>query len=153
MAAGCSWPDTPFQTGERAWWAPRTHATAEIGLPSQPMRQPFTLAIGLRYTRSRRRSGFVSFITLISVVGIALGITTLIVVLSVMNGFQTEVRERILGMASHATITKPDGPVDRVNSTPSSGPRSRPFCASRLVTTSRWSRPRPRSVWLASRRA
>ena len=58
------------------------------------MRQPFTLAIGLRYTRSRRRSGFVSFITLISVVGIALGITTLIVVLSVMNGFQTEVRER-----------------------------------------------------------
>ncbi len=75
------------------------------------MRQPFTLAIGLRYTRSRRRSGFVSFITLISVVGIALGITTLIVVLSVMNGFQTEVRERILGMASHATITKPDGPV------------------------------------------
>ena len=75
------------------------------------MHQPFSLAIGLRYTRSKRRSGFVSFITLISVIGIALGITTLIVVLSVMNGFQTEVRERILGMASHATITKPNEPL------------------------------------------
>lgn len=75
------------------------------------MHQPFSLAIGLRYTRSKRRSGFVSFITLISVIGIALGITTLIVVLSVMNGFQTEVRERILGMASHATITKPGEPL------------------------------------------
>ena len=75
------------------------------------MRQPFELAIGLRYTRSKRRNRFVSFISLISVVGIALGITTLITVLSVMNGFQTEVRERILGMASHATVTKRDEPI------------------------------------------
>lgn len=75
------------------------------------MRQPFEWAIGLRYTRSKRRNGFVSFISLISVVGIALGITTLITVLSVMNGFQTEVRERILGMASHATVTKREEPI------------------------------------------
>lgn len=75
------------------------------------MRQPYELAIGLRYTRSKRRNRFVSFISLISVVGIALGITTLITVLSVMNGFQTEVRERILGMASHATVTKRDEPI------------------------------------------
>lgn len=64
--------------------------------------------IGLRYTRSRQRSRFISFISLVSVIGIALGITVLITVLSVMNGFQREVRTRILGVASHVQITGPD---------------------------------------------
>ncbi len=68
------------------------------------MLKPLELAIGLRYTRARRRSQFVSFISMSSVVGIALGVTALITVLSVMNGFEKELRTRILGLASHATI-------------------------------------------------
>ncbi|QLG87874.1 lipoprotein-releasing ABC transporter permease subunit [Chitinibacter bivalviorum] len=67
----------------------------------------YELLIGLRYTRAKRRNGFISFISLISIVGIALGVAALIIVLSVMNGFQEEVRNRILGMASHITITSP----------------------------------------------
>ena len=67
------------------------------------MVQPYELFIGLRYTRSRQRSRFISFISLVSVIGIALGITVLITVLSVMNGFQREVRTRILSVASHGT--------------------------------------------------
>jgi len=57
--------------------------------------------IGTRYTRARRRNHFISFISFISVIGIALGMTVLITVLSVMNGFQREIRTRILGVASH----------------------------------------------------
>ncbi|WP_348944650.1 lipoprotein-releasing ABC transporter permease subunit [Chitinibacter sp. FCG-7] len=67
----------------------------------------FELLIGLRYTRAKRRNGFISFIQLISIAGIGLGVAALIIVLSVMNGFQEEVRNRILGMASHITITGP----------------------------------------------
>ncbi len=63
------------------------------------------LFIGLRYTRAKRRNHFISFISLTSMLGIALGVTALITVLSVMNGFEKELRERILGMAAHATIT------------------------------------------------
>src|SRR5690348_14580635 len=63
--------------------------------------------IGLRYTRAKRRNRFISFIALISMAGIALGVAVLIVVLSVMNGFQTEVRTRILGVASHLQVTGP----------------------------------------------
>jgi lipoprotein-releasing system permease protein len=63
--------------------------------------------VGLRYTRAKRRNRFISFISLISMVGIALGVAVLIVVLSVMNGFQTEVRTRILGVASHLVLTGP----------------------------------------------
>ncbi len=70
--------------------------------------QPYELFIGLRYTRARQRSSFISFISLVSVIGIALGITVLITVLSVMNGFQREVRTRILGVASHIQISGPD---------------------------------------------
>lgn len=73
------------------------------------MFQPVDLFIGLRYTRAKRRNHFISFISLISTVGIALGVTALITVLSVMNGFEKEVRERILGMASHATISTWNG--------------------------------------------
>ncbi len=69
------------------------------------MYKPLELFIGLRYTRAKRRNHFISFISLISMLGIMLGIVALIVVLSVMNGFHKEVRERILGMASHATIS------------------------------------------------
>jgi lipoprotein-releasing system permease protein len=69
------------------------------------MFQPLEVAIGLRYTRAKRRNHFISFISLTSVLGIALGVTALITVLSVMNGFEQELRARILGMAAHATIT------------------------------------------------
>lgn len=66
---------------------------------------PFEIFIGLRYLRAKRRNSFISFISLISIVGIALGVAALIIVLSVMNGFQTEIRGRILGVASHIEIT------------------------------------------------
>lgn len=65
--------------------------------------------IGLRYTRAKRRNHFISFISLISVAGIALGMTVLITVLSVMNGFQREIRTRILGVASHVQLTGANG--------------------------------------------
>ena len=68
----------------------------------------YELFIGLRYTRARRRNHFISFISGISMIGIALGVAALIVVLSVMNGFQKELRARILGVASHVQITGPD---------------------------------------------
>jgi len=63
--------------------------------------------VGLRYTRAKRRNHFISFISLISMAGIALGVAALIVVLSVMNGFQRELRARILGVASHVQISGP----------------------------------------------
>ena len=68
---------------------------------------PYELAVGLRYTRARKGSGrnaFISFIALISMAGIALGVAALIVVLSVMNGFQQELRNRILSVASHVEV-------------------------------------------------
>lgn len=68
------------------------------------MYQPLSIYVGLRYLRAKRRNHFISFISLISMGGIALGVMTLITVLSVMNGFERELRERILGMISHATI-------------------------------------------------
>jgi lipoprotein-releasing system permease protein len=73
------------------------------------MFRPLELYIGLRYTRAKRRNHFISFISLISILGVAVGITVLITVLSVMNGFEKEVRERILGMASHVLISGYDG--------------------------------------------
>ncbi|MDH3316994.1 MAG: lipoprotein-releasing ABC transporter permease subunit [Gammaproteobacteria bacterium] len=73
------------------------------------MFRPLEVYIGLRYTRAKRRNHFISFISLSSMLGIALGVTALITVLSVMNGFERELRERILGMASHATISGTGG--------------------------------------------
>jgi lipoprotein-releasing system permease protein len=73
------------------------------------MFRPLEVYVGLRYTRAKRRNHFISFISLTSMLGIALGVTALITVLSVMNGFERELRERILGMASHATISGTDG--------------------------------------------
>jgi len=71
------------------------------------MRQslPFEFFVGMRYTRAKRRNHFISFISFTSMIGIGLGVAALIVVLSVMNGFQEELRSRILGVASHLQIT------------------------------------------------
>ena len=68
---------------------------------------PYELFIGLRYTRAKRRNHFISFISLTSMLGIALGVAALITVLSVMNGFQNELRTRILGAAAHVQISGP----------------------------------------------
>lgn len=68
------------------------------------MRRPVSLFVGLRYLRASRGSGFVSFVSAASVLGVALGVATLIVVLSVMNGFESELRDRLLALTSHATV-------------------------------------------------
>ena len=74
------------------------------------MLNSFEALIGLRYVRARRRNYFISFISLTSIIGVGLGVMALITVLSVMNGFEKELKERILGMASHATVSE-DGDV------------------------------------------
>ncbi|MFZ3206456.1 MAG: lipoprotein-releasing ABC transporter permease subunit [Pseudomonas sp.] len=68
------------------------------------MFRPLSLYIGTRYTRAKRRNHFISFISLTSMIGLALGVLAMIVVLSVMNGFQKEMSSRILGMVPHAAI-------------------------------------------------
>jgi lipoprotein-releasing system permease protein len=73
------------------------------------MISPVELFIGLRYLRAKRRTRFVSFITLISLIGIALGVAALIVILSVMNGFEGELRGRLLSMSAHGFVTGSDG--------------------------------------------
>ncbi|ADE13717.1 lipoprotein releasing system, transmembrane protein, LolC/E family [Nitrosococcus halophilus Nc 4] len=73
------------------------------------MFKPLPFYIGLRYTRAKRRSHFISFISLTSMLGVSLGVAALITVLSVMNGFEKELRTRILGMVSHVIVTGPDG--------------------------------------------
>lgn len=76
------------------------------------MPKPFELFIGLRYLRAKRRNGFISFISLVSVLGIALGVAALIIVLSVMNGFQKDIRNRILGAAAHIEVSDYQGRVN-----------------------------------------
>ena len=71
--------------------------------------EPYEWLIGTRYLRSTHRRGFVSFVAVVSVLGLALGVATLIVVLSVMNGFQREIRSRILSVSSHATMMGLEG--------------------------------------------
>ena len=76
------------------------------------MQIPYELALGWRYTRAgraTRRNGFISFISGVSMLGIALGVAALIIVLSVMNGFQKEVRDRMLSVVSHVEIFTPGG--------------------------------------------
>ena len=76
------------------------------------MQLPYELILGWRYTRAgraTRRNGFISFISGVSMLGIALGVAALIIVLSVMNGFQKEVRDRMLGVVSHIEILAPQG--------------------------------------------
>lgn len=78
------------------------------------MRIPYELALGWRYTRAgraARRNGFISFISGVSMLGISLGVAALIIVLSVMNGFQKEVRDRMLGVVSHIEVYGPGGGV------------------------------------------
>ena len=75
------------------------------------MFRPLEIFIGLRYTRAKRRNHFISFISLVSILGIAVGVTALITVISVMNGFDKELKDRILGMVAHATITGVDESV------------------------------------------
>ncbi len=76
------------------------------------MQLPYELILGWRYTRAgraTRRNGFISFISGVSMLGIALGVAALIIVLSVMNGFQKEVRDRMLGVVSHIEVLGPNG--------------------------------------------
>ncbi len=75
------------------------------------MFKPLGLYIGLRYTRAKRRNHFISFISIISMLGVAVGVTALITVISVMNGFEKELRERILGVTAHATIGERGRPL------------------------------------------
>jgi lipoprotein-releasing system permease protein len=68
------------------------------------MFRPLSIFIGLRYTRAKRRNHYISFISMTSMIGLALGVLAMIVVLSVMNGFQKEMSSRVLGMVPHAAI-------------------------------------------------
>ncbi len=84
----------------------------------------YELLIGLRYTRAKRRNHFISFISLISMAGIALGVAALIVVLSVMNGFQQELRARILGVVSHVQIFGADNRLEHWQQTAAEAARN-----------------------------
>jgi lipoprotein-releasing system permease protein len=75
------------------------------------MRQPYELSIAARYLRTRSSVSFISFISAVSMVGIALAVAVLIVVLSVMNGFEHELQRRIIGMVSEASVAGVDGPL------------------------------------------
>ena len=79
---------------------------------NKPKFRPLELFIGLRYTRAKKRNHFISFISASSMLGVMLGVIALIVVLSVMNGFHKEVRDRILGMTSHASIRAIDSGME-----------------------------------------
>ncbi|SEQ68844.1 lipoprotein-releasing system permease protein [Amphritea atlantica] len=76
------------------------------------MFRPFSLYVGLRYTSAKRNNNFISFISLVSMLGLMLGVAALIVVLSVMNGFDRELKERILGMVPHGTISDYGQPLE-----------------------------------------
>jgi lipoprotein-releasing system permease protein len=75
------------------------------------MFKPVPVAIGLRYLRAKRRNGFISFISFASIVGIALGVAILITTMAVMGGFQREIRDRMLQMTAHATVSGYGEPV------------------------------------------
>src|SRR5438552_18924746 len=68
------------------------------------MFQPLPVFVGLRYSLAREHSFFVSFITWVSLLGVAVGVAALITVLSVMNGFETELRTRLLSLSAHASL-------------------------------------------------
>ena len=76
------------------------------------MLNPVEYFVGLRYLRAKRRTKFVSFITFISMAGVALGVAALIVILSVMNGFEGELRDRLLSMTAHGFVTGEDRRLD-----------------------------------------
>jgi lipoprotein-releasing system permease protein len=83
---------------------PANYPTADL--------KPYELFIGLRYTRAKRRTHFISFISAVSMLGIALGIAALITVMSVMNGFEKEIRARILGAAAHVQLLGPERGIE-----------------------------------------
>ena len=112
------------QTGARTGIGAQGQSPRASGLPKgqchnatsftifQSMQIPYELLLGWRYTRAgraTRRNGFISFISGVSMLGIALGVAALIIVLSVMNGFQKEVRDRMLGVVSHIEVFAPNG--------------------------------------------
>lgn len=76
------------------------------------MFKPIPVAIGLRYLRAKRRNGFISFISLASILGIAIGVAALITTLAVMSGFQREIRDRMLQMTQHATVSADGEPME-----------------------------------------
>ncbi len=76
--------------------------------PNALMFRPLSLFLGLRYTRAERNNRFISFISLVSILGLTLGVAVLITVLSVMNGFDREIKSRILGMVPQATVSSPE---------------------------------------------
>jgi lipoprotein-releasing system permease protein len=76
------------------------------------MFQPLPVFVGLRYSLAREHSFFVSFITWVSLLGVAVGVAALITVLSVMNGFETELRGRLLSLSAHATLSEQGAPID-----------------------------------------
>jgi len=76
------------------------------------MIKPVEFFIGIRYLRAKRRTRFVSFITAVSVLGTGVGVAALIVILSVMNGFEAELRDRLLSMSAHGRVAEQAGPVE-----------------------------------------
>lgn len=76
------------------------------------LRQPYELSMAVRYLRATSRHGFISFISLVSMIGIGLAVAVLSVVLSVVNGFESELQQRILGIVSHAAISGIEGPLE-----------------------------------------
>ncbi|MGD8437731.1 MAG: ABC transporter permease, partial [Syntrophobacterales bacterium] len=73
----------------------------------------YELFIGLRYLKAKRKQTFVSLITLISIAGVMVGVTALIVVIAVMNGFKEDLRDKILGVTSHVVISRFDGNISK----------------------------------------
>ena len=78
------------------------------------MLTPLPLGIGLRYVRSRRRAFGVSFLTWVALGGVCLGVAALITILSVMNGFEGELRDRLLALSAHATLAEDGAGEDRL---------------------------------------
>ena len=90
--------------GAQAYRAVSVRQAPRVWLNRRRMFQPLSLFVGLRYVRSRTRKFFVSFITWVSLVGVCVGVAALIVILSVMNGFEGQLRDRLLALSTHARV-------------------------------------------------
>src|SRR5437870_3192220 len=86
--------------------------TLDVWLNRPPMFHPLSLFVGLRYVRARTHKFFVSFITWASLLGVCVGVAALIVILSVMNGFEDELRDRLLSLSAHARVVATSPPGD-----------------------------------------
>jgi len=89
-------------------------SSLELDQPGRLRQFYFSLFVGVRYLRARRRNRFISFVSMSSGLGIGLGVAVLIVVISVMNGFEQELHKRILGMVSHVVVEQESGQFDQV---------------------------------------